>query len=49
AAVLQAAGRDPAEALAGHDAHSFFAAAGAQVVTGPTGTNVNDFRAILLP
>ncbi len=49
AAVLHAAGCDPAEALAGHDAHSFFAAAGAQLVTGPTGTNVNDFRAILLP
>lgn len=42
-------GLDPAEALARHDAHSFFAALGAQVVTGPTGTNVNDFRAILLP
>ncbi|AXQ95819.1 glycerate kinase [Cereibacter azotoformans] len=47
--AARAAGLDPAEALAGHDAHSFFAALGAQVVTGPTGTNVNDFRAILLP
>lgn len=37
-----------AEALARNDAHSFFARAGAQVVTGPTLTNVNDFRAILI-
>lgn len=33
-------------ALARNDAHSFFAAIGDQVVTGPTLTNVNDFRAI---
>ena len=37
-----------AEALARNDAHGFFARAGAQVVTGPTLTNVNDFRAILI-
>lgn len=37
-----------AEALARNDAHSYFARAGAQVVTGPTLTNVNDFRAILV-
>ena len=37
-----------AEALARNDAHSYFARAGAQVVTGPTLTNVNDFRAILI-
>ncbi len=37
-----------AEALARNDAHTFFARAGAQVVTGPTLTNVNDFRAILI-
>jgi glycerate 2-kinase len=43
-----AAGIDPALALAQNDAHSFFAAIGAQVVTGPTLTNVNDFRAILI-
>lgn len=42
------AGRDPAAALADNDAHSFFAAIGDQVVTGPTLTNVNDFRAILI-
>ena len=37
-----------AEALACNDAHSYFARAGAQDVTGPTLTNVNDFRAILI-
>jgi glycerate 2-kinase len=37
-----------AEALARNDAHSYFAKAGSQVVTGPTLTNVNDFRAILI-
>lgn len=37
-----------AEALARNDAHGFFARAAAQVVTGPTLTNVNDFRAILI-
>ena len=40
--------RRAAEALANNDAHSFFAAIGDQVVTGPTLTNVNDFRAILI-
>ena len=41
--------RDAAQAaLARNDAHSFFATVGAQVVTGPTLTNVNDFRAILI-
>lgn len=40
--------RDAAEALARNDAHSFFAALGDQVITGPTLTNVNDFRAILI-
>jgi hydroxypyruvate reductase len=37
-----------AEALARNDAHNYFARAGAQVVTGPTLTNVNDFRAVLI-
>lgn len=31
-----------------NNAHGFFEAIGAQVVTGPTMTNVNDFRAILV-
>ena len=41
-------GVDPAAALASNDAHTFFAAIGDQVITGPTLTNVNDFRAILI-
>jgi len=45
-ASARAAGLDPQAALAANDAHSFFAAIGSQVVTGPTLTNVNDFRAI---
>jgi len=36
------------ECLADNDAHSFFEALGDQVITGPTLTNVNDFRAILV-
>ena len=44
----RALGVDPALALSRNDAHSFFAAIGDQVVTGPTLTNVNDFRAILV-
>jgi hydroxypyruvate reductase len=31
-----------------NDAYSAFAAIDALYVTGPTGTNVNDFRAILI-
>lgn len=44
----KAAGMVPESALLANDAHGFFAALGAQVVTGPTLTNVNDFRAILI-
>jgi hydroxypyruvate reductase len=43
-----AAGLDPAQMLAGHDSYSLFAALDDLVVTGPTLTNVNDFRAILI-
>ncbi len=39
---------DPENALATNDAHSFFKQAGGQVITGPTLTNVNDFRALLI-
>ncbi len=42
------AGLDPARALADHDAHTFFGRIGAHVAPGPTLTNVNDFRAILI-
>jgi hydroxypyruvate reductase len=41
-------GVDPAAALADNDGHAFFEALGDQVITGPTLTNVNDFRAILV-
>jgi glycerate 2-kinase len=41
-------GLDPAESLADNDAHGFFGALGDAVVTGPTRTNVNDFRAVLI-
>jgi len=43
-----AAGLDPVSALADNDAYTFFAALDDLVVTGPTRTNVNDFRAILI-
>lgn len=45
---LRAAGRDPAADLASNDAFSAFAAIGDLFTPGPTGTNVNDFRAILV-
>ncbi|MEM6518479.1 MAG: glycerate kinase [Cyanobacteria bacterium P01_C01_bin.70] len=45
-------GRDRAlqasDFLAAHDSYSYFQAVGALVKTGPTLTNVNDFRAILI-
>jgi len=39
---------DPVNALKNNDAHAFFKQVGSQIVTGPTLTNVNDFRAILV-
>ncbi|KRC23249.1 glycerate kinase [Acidovorax sp. Root217] len=44
----QALGIRPADALARNDGHGFFGALGDAVVTGPTLTNVNDFRAIVI-
>jgi len=41
-------GLKPRDMLANNDGHGFFAALGDAVVTGPTLTNVNDFRAILI-
>jgi len=41
-------GIKPLDSLADNDGHSFFEALGDGVITGPTLTNVNDFRAILL-
>ncbi len=43
-----AQGLRPLERLAQNDGHGFFEAVGASVVTGPTLTNVNDFRAIVI-
>jgi hydroxypyruvate reductase len=43
-----ALGLDPRRFLEDNDVHSFFAALGDSVVTGPTRTNVNDFRAALV-
>ncbi|MGK2927743.1 MAG: glycerate kinase type-2 family protein [Lysobacterales bacterium] len=39
---------DAAEALARNDSASFFEQVGGLIVEGPTGTNVNDFRAVLV-
>jgi len=42
------AGLDPRALLKNNNAYSFFEALGDLVLTGPTGTNVNDFRALLV-
>jgi glycerate 2-kinase len=47
-ARARAAGLDAKAMLANNDGYSFFAALGDLVVTGPTRTNVNDFRAVLV-
>lgn len=44
----RAAGIDPHASLIDNDGHGFFGALGDSIVTGPTYTNVNDFRAILI-
>ena len=43
-----AMGVDAKRSLADNDGHGFFEALGDQVITGPTLTNVNDFRAIFI-
>jgi len=43
-----ARGIKPRDSLAANDGHGFFEALGDSVVTGPTLTNVNDFRAVLI-
>jgi hydroxypyruvate reductase len=43
-----AAGLNPRAVLDAHDAYGLFAATGDLLVTGPTYTNVNDFRAVLV-
>ncbi|MCB4820392.1 glycerate kinase type-2 family protein [Roseicella aerolata] len=47
-ARARALGRDPRAALAGHDSTGLFRMLGDLVVTGPTLTNVNDVRAVLI-
>jgi hydroxypyruvate reductase len=43
-----ALGLKPRDRLADNDGHGFFEALGDSVITGPTLTNVNDFRALLV-
>jgi len=38
----------PKDSLADNDGHGFFQKLGQSVITGPTMTNVNDFRAVLI-
>jgi hydroxypyruvate reductase len=45
---MRNAGADPRQSLVGHDSYTAFKAVGDLVVTGPTLTNVNDIRAILI-
>lgn len=47
-ARARAAGLDPRAVLAGHDSYTLFAAIGDLIRTGPTLTNVNDLRAVLI-
>jgi len=47
-ARARAKGRDPEAMLDDNDGHGFFGMLGDSVVTGPTRTNVNDFRATLI-
>lgn len=43
-----ALGINPRDSLDNNDAHGFFGALGDSIVTGPTLTNVNDFRGVLI-
>ena len=47
-ARARAQGLDPRKSLAANDSYGIFSALGDLVVTGPTRTNVNDYRAILI-
>jgi glycerate-2-kinase len=47
-ARARATGLDPRALLAAHDSYGFFQALGDLLVTGPTLTNVNDVRAVLV-
>ena len=46
--AIRSGGVDPEEALANNDAYRALEAGGAMLVTGPTGTNVNDLRVALV-
>ena len=46
--TIARSGLDARRALDGNDAYGVFAASGGLVMTGPTLTNVNDFRAVLV-
>ena len=48
ARAIREGGVDPEEALEENDAHGALAAGGALLLTGPTGTNVNDLRIALV-
>lgn len=45
---MRAAGIDPTAALDNNDSYTALKAVGGLIVTGPTGTNVNDFAAVLI-
>lgn len=45
---MRAAGVDPVAALENNDSYTALKAVGGLIVTGPTGTNVNDFAAVLI-
>ena len=47
-ARLKGQGLDARTMLAGHDSHTLFKSVGDLIVTGPTLTNVNDIRAVLI-
>jgi hydroxypyruvate reductase len=47
-ARARAANLDSRAYLAAHDSYSFFSGIGDLIRTGPTGTNVNDIRAVLI-
>ena len=48
ASRISSQGLSPAELLSQNDSYQAFKAAGTLFETGPTGTNVNDFRAIIV-
>ena len=48
ARAIRDADKDPAEALSNNDSYAALEAGGSLLVTGPTGTNVNDLRVALI-